>query len=473
MILDIKAEKYEQTKEPIMGLTNKKEHYVGFTYPKTTHQQIQERIVKIKNKAKVITIKEHYNCYLKINNKQELKIITEEDKEYQQQNFRYELKPTDKTISINTIKKIMRNKKIETINSKELHNKIKQEIKKYVYLKIEAEYDILTIYIMLTYKYLHFDFYPIIYLNGDAGTGKSQLGKIAVKLSLNSSATVSTTKSSFFRRIDRKRGLYFMDEKENLEEYEKELLNGCTYEGNIHTVTQKIDDEYIDTNFQIYTPVMIACINEIYGATRTRTIKIETIKPPKEKRKYQIIKLTEDQKEWQEIRDELVVWSLQTNKENQELMTTNEELEHILNNRGLDAWKLILNQSKKNNCYQKIKTYIQDVYNDQIEETTDNDINYKFYKFILQVANGWIQAKELYKEFIQQTKLTENQEKYFTITKMGLTLRKIGHLDSNNNKKRTQQGFEYLINKENVLKHLKNNYDYQEYEEEKISEEMI
>ena len=58
MILDLKAEKYENPKEPIMGLTNRKEPYIGFTYPKTKEQQLQEKLRKIKDKSKDLKIKE-------------------------------------------------------------------------------------------------------------------------------------------------------------------------------------------------------------------------------------------------------------------------------------------------------------------------------------------------------------------------------------------------------------------------------
>jgi len=465
MILDLKAEKYENPKEPIMGLTNREEPYIGFTYPKTKEQQLQEKLRKIKDKSKDLKIKEYYNCYVKKLKNEKLTIITEYNKEYEGENFRYEINPTDHTISIKTIKKILKHEQIKKVSPQELHTKIKEEIKKYVYLKNESEYDIITIYIMLTYKYLHFDFYPIIHLNGDAGSGKSQLGKIAVKLGLNACASVSATKSSFFRRIDRKRGLYFMDEKENLEEYEKELLNGCTYEGNIHTITEKKGDEFIDTNFQIYTPIIIACINDIYGATQTRTIKIESTKPPKKKRKYPIIKLTENKEEWIKIKDNLVIWSLQTSNENNMLMKSDDEMETILNNRGIDAWKLILNQSKKNSCYENIVTYIKDVYKDQLEETREGDIKYKFLEYLLKVTNGWISAKELYTEFLQQQQLTEPQKGYFTIKRMGLVLRKLGYYESNQTKKRTIKGQEYAIDKERVKTYLLNNYDFVEYED--------
>lgn len=233
MILDINAIDYIKPNEPLNNYTIDGLLFFGFTYPKTK-KQIQEEVdeILIKNKGKLIQRPKPYiNCYLK-KDKNKYIIITENDEEFKHQNFRYQLTNKDVTISTKKIKQILKNENLK-INEKELYEKIKEEIKKYVYLKNDTEYDVVVLYIMLTYIYLLLDFFPILHLNGDAGTGKSQLVKIMTKLAINSSLTVSATSSSFFRRIDKRRGLYGMDEKEKLEEYEKELLNGCTYEGNV------------------------------------------------------------------------------------------------------------------------------------------------------------------------------------------------------------------------------------------------
>lgn len=457
MKLDLEANDYIKQKEPTMGVTNQEHPYIGFTYPKTK-QQLQDEFQKLLMQNKKAKMPLNYiNCYLTIKNNK-LTIINEYDEEYQQQNFRYKLTPKDQTITPKTIKKIIQ-KKYEEQPIQETYKKIKQEIKKYVYLTNEAEYDIITIYILMTYKYLHFDFIPIIHLNGEAGTGKSQISKIATKLGFNPSITVSTTKSSFFRRIDRKRGLYCIDEKEKLEEHEKELLNGCTYEGNVHTVTEKQGDNLIDTDFQIYTPVILACINDVYGATSTRMIKIETTRPPRKNKKYEVLKISEDKQEWRDIRDQLIIWSIITYKENKKLLQIEQEYEELLNNRGVDSWKIILNLSKQLGSYNTIKDYIKNYYLDQIEELQETDINLNFliYLYKLGERDDWIPGKDLYIEFTNY--ITEKQREYFNLTRFGKILRKIGLSIGNNNKKRTSEGIKYKINHEMIRKYIENNYE--------------
>lgn len=469
MILDPKAEKYITPKEPTMGLLDDNHPYIGFTYPKTEEQISTELQEKIKQKIKNPQVKEYFNCILTID-KNKYKIYTDKDKLFQSQNYRYELTPQDKTISITRIKQIIEKKESE-LNVKKIHESIISEIKKYVYLSREEEYYIIATYIMLTYKYQHFDFMPILHLSGDAGTGKSQIGKICIKLGFNSSATVSTTKSSFFRRIDRKRGLYFMDEKEQLEEYEKELLNGCTYEGNIHTISEKIGDNYKDHDFQIYTPIMLACINEIYGATSTRTIKIETIKPPRKNKKYPVIRLTQDTTTWESIRDDLAEWSIRTFKENKKLMEVDEELEGLLSNRGIDAWKLIYNQLKILGQESLIKKYLIDYYVEQQEDNYFNDINYQFLIYLNKFKNaGWVSAQELYNEFTKDK--SEQEKQYFNKTRFGKLMRKIGYSERELNKRRSSTGNEYLLNENITIKYLINNYDYIE-EKQEIREQLV
>lgn len=467
MILDTKIDDYIKPKEITMGLNNKGESYIGFTYPKSEEQINETKAYLIKkaeegekiNLQKALkNIKPYYNCYIKKTIKS-LRIVTELDEEYAEQNFRYNLLPTDQTININTVKQVI-NKTYKPKELKTIFEAIIKQIKTYCYLKEEAEYQIIALYIILTYKYLYFDFMPIIHLNGEGGTGKSQVGKIMTKLGFNSSATVSTTSSSFFRRIDRKRGLYFMDEKENLQEHEKELLNGCVYEGNIHTVSEKEGDNYKDQEFNIYTPVVLACINDIYGATSTRTIRIETIRPPRNSNKYPVLRNTQDSEIWQNIRDELCIWSIITHKENNELMKVDKEMEALISNRGVDSWKLILNLSKKVGAYENLKKYIKNVYLEQVEEMHDNDLNYRFLKFLLKNNDRWIVGRLLYDEFCKY--ITDKQKEYFNTTRYGRLLRRVGFNVQNQNKRRTQEGYEYYTDSERISKYLRNNYEFTE-----------
>jgi energy-coupling factor transporter ATP-binding protein EcfA2 len=461
MILDINAIDYIKPKEPLNGLTLEDNNlYFGFTYPKTKKQLQSEVEELLKNNKGVMRFqpKPYINCYLK-KNKDKYMIITENDEEFKIQNFRYQLTSRDITISSKKIKQILTNDNIK-VNEQELYETIKNEVKQYVYLKNETEYDIVVLYIMLTYVYLLLDFFPILHLNGDAGTGKSQLVKIMTKLAINSSLTVSATSSSFFRRIDKRRGLYGMDEKEKLEEYEKELLNGCTYEGNVHTVTEKINDTFHEQEFNIYTPVVLACINELYGATSTRTLKIETIKSPKQNNKYSVIRVTDDKNEWVSIRDNIILFWLNNQKMIKNLMVIDETITKTVSNRNVDVWKTIINLSKHFGKEKQIYKYINDIYLEQIEENHENDIEVKFYIYLQRLNNNdWVHANNLFKEFINM-ELTEKQREFFTQTKFGRCMRKIGYSKSNNNKKRTYNGNEYKLDKNIVEKYIKNTYDF-------------
>jgi len=470
MELNLNVTEYQNKKDGVNGYTTLKKPYICFTYPKSI-EQIEEETKRLSKDGKhkqAKLIRPYILCYFTLDNKDDLKLVTEFDKIYDEQRFRFKLRPNDITISINGVKRYLKTNKYPS--STELHKRIVTEIKKYCFLKEDETYDIIAIYIMLTYKYKFLDFTPILHLNGEAGTGKSQIIKICSKLGFNSSTTVSTTSSSFFRRIDRKRGLYCMDEKEKLEDYEKELLNGCTYEGNIHTVTEKVNDEFVDTDFQIYTPVILACISEIYGATSTRTIKIETVKPPRKYKKYPIIKLTENKVEWENLRDDLCIWSMKTYKETNSLMNVSQEMEDLLNNRGVDTWKNILNQAKLNGVYEKIISYINYYYLEQIEELSDNDTNFNFIKFIYNLGDtGFMPISYIYQEFSNYN-LTDKQKEFFNITRCGRLLRRMGYDKKSENKKRTEKGFEYKFEKEHSAKFIKNNYDFTNEILEKLDE---
>lgn len=481
MELDIEAKEYIVPKEPIMSRNNKGEFFYSFTYPKTK-QQIKEEEeyymdLLIKKQIKQIPpIKNYINGYIK-SNSGHIKIVTEFEEEYKQQNIRYNITPRDKTISMDTIKNIITKQLNDEIDINLIHEEIKEQIKKYVYLEHEAQYDIISIYIIIQYVYLELDFIPIIHIVGEAGTGKSQLGKIMTKLSLNSSATISATKSSFFRRIDKKRGLYFMDEKEHLHEYEKELLNGCTYEGSIHTVTEKVGENLIDTDFNIYTPVVIACINDIYGATGTRAIRIETTKPPREHNKYEVIKLTEEKEEWKRIRDKLMIYWLKHNNEIKDLMNTqDQEMNKIVSNRGIDTWKSIINMADKLGIKNVILEYIKNYYIEQIEDIQTGNIDLMFLMYLYRLKDdSWVQAEDIYYEFCSEN-LTEKQNAYFTKTKFGKLMKQLGYTQLNNNKKRKNNGFIYNIDKRLIENYIIKHYDFGEkliQQEKEIEPENI
>lgn len=473
MEFDFNATEYIKKRDGISGISSQNKPYISFCYPKTDEQikQEQDKLYKDGKQKEAKNVKPYINGLITLDQKDKFVLIDEYDDFYKKQRFRFQARPDDNTLSMNGVKKYAQTN--QTCSCRDLHKRIVEEIKKYCFLKEDETYDIIAIYIMLTYKFKFLDFMPILHLNGEAGTGKSQIGKICTKLGFNSTSTVSTTSSSFFRRIDRKRGLYFMDEKEKLEDYEKELLNGCTYEGNVHTVTEKVNDQFIDTDFHIYTPVILACINEVYGATSTRTIKIETVKPPRNFKKYPVIRLTENKPEWEELRDDLCAWSIKTYKENQNLMIVDKEIEKILNNRAVDTWKSVLNQAKLNGVYDKLIRYIDLYYIEQIEEMSENDLNFGFIKYIASLGDhDWITAESIFEEFSRNF-LTEKTREFFNQTRAGRLLRRMGYDKRSELKKRRGDGFVYKLSFKKSMDFIRNNYEFTNDIDEKLEEIIV
>lgn len=118
-----------------------------------------------------------------------------------------------------------------------------------------------------TYFYQLFDNFPIVFLTGLKGTGKSRTGKVTAFTAFNGHLSPNISPAALFRDIDEKKGTVIIDEKESLGEVSKEVkdkdmesvLNGGDKKGatvercELDLATKKM----MSRKFEIYSPKMI------------------------------------------------------------------------------------------------------------------------------------------------------------------------------------------------------------------------
>ena len=91
-----------------------------------------------------------------------------------------------------------------------------QILKKSVWLPVEEDYTILALTVLATYIQNIFESVPLLFLNGPAGSGKSQTGIIMSKLSCNGTVIGQVSAATAARHIDAARGFVVFDDLEGI-----------------------------------------------------------------------------------------------------------------------------------------------------------------------------------------------------------------------------------------------------------------
>ncbi len=98
----------------------------------------------------------------------------------------------------------------------DIFNDVLETLKKSVWLPVKEDYVILALTVLATYVQNVFESVPILFLNGQAGTGKSQTGIIMSKLTCNGTVIGQVSAATAARHIDAARGFVVFDDLEGV-----------------------------------------------------------------------------------------------------------------------------------------------------------------------------------------------------------------------------------------------------------------
>lgn len=246
------------------------------------------------------------------------------------------------------------------INGLSLFKKIRALYEKYCAFPEEEWYDIHALWDIGTYFFMLFSNYPINELRGIKGSGKTKVMTISSFISFNGTPVmIDPSESTLFRETNDNRPTKYIDEAEKLFAYNKitnkfegdcraELLNGSYQKGSCVPRQEKVGNKFITKWFYCYSPTMIGSIQGLYGATESRALTHITTKNSKtDKRGNTEPTDDENQKIWQEIRNDLFVFGLLNWKKIEEdyLKMKNSNIKNI-EARNLQLWKPLLTIAK-------------------------------------------------------------------------------------------------------------------------------
>ena len=228
---------------------------------------------------------------------------------------------------------------------------LKQQLQKYIIFPHTELYDIVPLWIMHTYIYCIFRYVPYIWLNAEAGSGKSNVMDLVMVISFNGDTNVGGTPAIVYRTIDNNGSTLFLDEFENMTGEEKGLILAILKAGfkNGAEVKRCSSDNYKPESFSAFSPKMFAGITDIDNVLLSRCIKIN-MKMAKDISSLKELSITDIdfKQECAKIKNDLHIFGLKYVDEINKLYKDKElfVLEKDYTPREKDLWKPLLAISK-------------------------------------------------------------------------------------------------------------------------------
>jgi hypothetical protein len=168
----------------------------------------------------------------------------------------------------------------------------------------------LALWTMLTYLYVAWDAVPYLFVTGPAGSGKTRVFELLSRLCFRPLLSSNLSAPALFRTLHDRGGTLLLDEAERLTEGGDDvaelrsiLLAGYKRGGRASRL-ESAGDNYQMSEFQVYGPKAIACINTIPPALASRCIPVQMFRsPPGSEKPRQ--RIDRDPARWQRLRDGL------------------------------------------------------------------------------------------------------------------------------------------------------------------------
>lgn len=252
------------------------------------------------------------------------------------------------TITKETVKKfyikIQRN---HFINPKKIYKTIRDKILYYMdFSGLDEIADVLTCWIIATYFYPLFYWFPHILINAPSQSGKSKGAYIIIQMAFRGfdiGASAGVTPPQIFRTLEGNRGTILIDEFEmsknkinaDTQQLVNQLLNASASRDAYVIRIEQINGKWIAKKFPIFCPKVACNISGINPTSLSRYIAFSWLKSISEKSKRKPNR-EKDKISFIPIREDLYLLFLENHKAIKEIYE-NLELEHLAN-RDEDNW---------------------------------------------------------------------------------------------------------------------------------------
>lgn len=239
----------------------------------------------------------------------------------------------------------------KTVMPSELYQKIHSYIERFIVFKEPAYKAFLTLWVMGTYVFMIFRYFPYLWFNAEKGSGKTLLMEILAAIAFNGELVLSPTAAVIFRDVSQNLPSLFIDEVEKFGKYDKDaqgaVISILNAGFNKSGVVKRVEGEdRVIKKYPCYSPKGLAGINSIDDVLNDRAIKVLLLKKRDDefaeryKERLEIVGLQ------REIRDELYIFGLCNAKAIAQLYEQKDSewsksFPH-LGNRELDLWEPIL-----------------------------------------------------------------------------------------------------------------------------------
>ncbi len=240
--------------------------------------------------------------------------------------------------------------KNQEVDIPELFARIINFINRFIIFPNPAYASLLTLWIMGTYCFMIFRYYPYVWLNAEKGSGKTLLMEILATLAFNGQLITSPTEAVIFRDISNNLITMFIDEVEQLRKRDKDvygslisILNaGFNKSGMVKRAEHTGKGQIIIRDFYAYSPKMFAGINDIDDVLQDRTIRIPLLRKKDNEQLERYKETPEIQNFQRTLRDDLYTFSLLYGPQVATLYHTDTIFgANHLGNRELDIWEPI------------------------------------------------------------------------------------------------------------------------------------
>ena len=149
---------------------------------------------------------------------------------------------------------------------KDVFNQVLTYIERFALLADDNLYSLVALWVLGTYMFRVFRYYPYIHLNAEKGSGKTTLMELLAPIGFNGDFCSDATGAALCREVNNNSSTIFLDEMERVVPSVLRLLNAGF--SKVGTVKRK------ENSFNVYSPKMFASINPINDVLADRAITI-------------------------------------------------------------------------------------------------------------------------------------------------------------------------------------------------------
>ncbi|MBZ0167526.1 MAG: DUF3854 domain-containing protein, partial [Candidatus Omnitrophica bacterium] len=235
-------------------------------------------------------------------------------------------------------------------NAFDTYMQIKRYLDRHISFTDSVVSSYLVLWILGTYCFRVFKYYPYIWVCAPKNSGKSLLLEVMSSISFNSCLAVSTTLAVVFRSVNHDLSALFLDEAENLTSKDKtergELISlfnsGYSASGIVQRARKTADGNFTIEEFTAFCPKMFGSINNMDDVLRSRVVKIPYMKKRPGDKILRFKNTDALSIERQKIKDQCYIFALQNAQKIHAAYSkiSVEGSDHLLD-RDLDIWEPI------------------------------------------------------------------------------------------------------------------------------------